>query len=402
MSVEDRYRALLLYAPNPILTVDRDAHVIAANPAACTVFGATESALMRMQLLSRVPEGEQRGAAMLLMRAFQGRSAEERVTFVCDKGDARLFLVQVIPIPQRGGSPLVTLLMADVTDEDAATEAERRRAHLERTPGQFILTLDLGGRIIHAVGLEGALEHLDADWAGQDARELLEAGPQRDIVFQAMQTDLHELGSWAAFQPCVRGDGARVTVRLFATPRVDPASNLSLGCYLSGQLLSAVHPELLEAPERGPSTDALGSPLPHDAHPFVLPVVAPDAPPSVLVIDDDATMRGVVRRYLERAGYAVLEAISGRNALVQLRDGAAVHFVVTDLKMSDGSGGWFMAQLGYEFPELLPRTLLMSGDASGAAAAHVCTRWRCPMLAKPFTSAQLVNALVRMASGAAA
>jgi PAS domain S-box-containing protein len=400
MSAEDRYRALLLYAPAPILTVDRDAHVIAANPAACTVFGATESALMRTQLLSRVPEGEQRGAAMLLMRAFQGRTAEERVTFVCDKGDARLFLVQVIPIPQRGGSPLVTLLMTDVTDEDAAAEAERRRAHLERTPGQFVLTLDLGGRIMHAVGLEGALEHPDADWVGQDARELLGVGPQRDAEFQAMQTDLHELGSWAAFQRCVRGDGARVPVRLFATPRVDPASNLSLGCYLSGQVLAAVHPESLEDAERRAS--APDDSLPHDAHGFELPVVAPDAPPSVLVIDDDATMRGVVRRFLERAGYSVLEAFSGRNALVQLRDGAAVHFVVTDLKMSDGSGGWVMAQLGYEFPDLLPRILVISGDASGAAAAHVCARWRCPMLAKPFTAAQLVNALVRMASGAAA
>ena len=116
-------------------------------------------------------------------------------------------------------------------------------------------------------------------------------------------------------------------------------------------------------------------------------------PPAVLVIDDDASMRAAVRRFLEREGYAVTESPSGREALGRLRDGAAVQLVVTDLKMKDGSGGWFLAQLGYEFPALLPRTLVVSGDADGAAAAHVVARWHCPILPKPFGAAELVDAL---------
>lgn len=129
-------------------------------------------------------------------------------------------------------------------------------------------------------------------------------------------------------------------------------------------------------------------------------LVAVRPPPTVLVIDDDETMRTVVRRFLERGGYSLVESFSGRNALAKLGDGAAVHFIVTDLKMADGSGGWFMAQLGYEFPELLPRTVVISGDATGAAAAHVGARWHCPVLAKPFTAAVLVSALVELAGGA--
>jgi DNA-binding NtrC family response regulator len=116
-------------------------------------------------------------------------------------------------------------------------------------------------------------------------------------------------------------------------------------------------------------------------------------PPVVLVIDDDASMRAAVRRFLEREGYAVAECASGRDALARLHEGAPVQFVVTDLKMKDGSGGWLLAQLGYEFPALLPRTLVVSGDAGGAAAAHVVARWRCPILAKPFGAAELVDAL---------
>jgi CheY-like chemotaxis protein len=119
----------------------------------------------------------------------------------------------------------------------------------------------------------------------------------------------------------------------------------------------------------------------------------PTAPPTVLVIDDDAAMRAAVRRFLEREGYDVTACTSGREALTLLREEPRVQLVVTDLKMKDGSGGWFVAQLGYEFPALLPRTLVMSGDAGGAAAAHVAARWRCPILPKPFGAAELIDAL---------
>lgn len=118
-----------------------------------------------------------------------------------------------------------------------------------------------------------------------------------------------------------------------------------------------------------------------------------DPSPIVLVIDDDAAMRAAVRRFLEREGYRVEESTSGREALTQLREGVSVRLVVTDLKMKDGSGGWLLAQLGYEFPTLLRRTLVVSGDADGAAAAHVVARWRCPILPKPFGAAELIDAL---------
>jgi CheY-like chemotaxis protein len=123
------------------------------------------------------------------------------------------------------------------------------------------------------------------------------------------------------------------------------------------------------------------------------PTVPPGSPSAVLVIDDDAAMRAAVRRFLEREGYDVTESTSGREALTRLRDGAVVQLVITDLKMKDGSGGWLLAQLGYEFPALLSRTLVMSGDAGGAAAAHVVARWRCPILPKPFGAAALIDAL---------
>lgn len=90
--------------------------------------------------------------------------------------------------------------------------------------------------------------------------------------------------------------------------------------------------------------------------------------------------------------------MSGRDALAKLREGLPAQFVITDLKVKDGSGGWLLAQLAYEFPALLPRTLVVSGDADGAAAAHVVARWHCALLAKPFGAAELIDALQELES----
>jgi two-component system response regulator GlrR len=115
----------------------------------------------------------------------------------------------------------------------------------------------------------------------------------------------------------------------------------------------------------------------------------------VLIVDDDVTIRVLVRHMLEEAGYRVTEAESGRDALVRLRSEPMPEHLVTDLKMADGSGGWLVSQVGYEFPTLLPRTVVITGDAAGAAAAHVAARWHCTVLAKPLRGLDLVEALRR-------
>jgi CheY-like chemotaxis protein len=120
------------------------------------------------------------------------------------------------------------------------------------------------------------------------------------------------------------------------------------------------------------------------------------ARPLVLVADDDATVCTVARRLLERGGYDVDVVQSGRDALMRLREGIRPDFLIADLRMADGSGGWLVSQVGYEFPDLLSRTVVITGDAAGAAAAHLSARWRLPLLAKPMTGAELVGALAAL------
>jgi DNA-binding response OmpR family regulator len=58
---------------------------------------------------------------------------------------------------------------------------------------------------------------------------------------------------------------------------------------------------------------------------------------TVLVVEDDRDIRDVVRRYLERAGHAVLSTGSGAEAS-RLLDDAAVDLVVLDLGLPDVDG----------------------------------------------------------------
>jgi DNA-binding response OmpR family regulator len=57
----------------------------------------------------------------------------------------------------------------------------------------------------------------------------------------------------------------------------------------------------------------------------------------VLVVEDDRELRDVVRRYLERSGYAVHTTGSGAEAL-KLLDGGGVDLIVLDLGLPDVDG----------------------------------------------------------------
>ena len=58
---------------------------------------------------------------------------------------------------------------------------------------------------------------------------------------------------------------------------------------------------------------------------------------TVLVVDDDPSMRALIRLYLEGAGYGVIEAADGRRAM-QALGGEDVDLVVLDIFMPEMDG----------------------------------------------------------------
>ena len=89
---------------------------------------------------------------------------------------------------------------------------------------------------------------------------------------------------------------------------------------------------------------------------------AADAPPIALVVDDEPTLRLVLRRALARDGWGVEEAADGLAALDRLRDAGERYGVVfLDLALPGLSGRQLYERLRDEQPALLERLVIVSG-----------------------------------------
>ncbi|HEU4588863.1 MAG TPA: response regulator [Gemmatimonadales bacterium] len=118
----------------------------------------------------------------------------------------------------------------------------------------------------------------------------------------------------------------------------------------------------------------------------------------MLVVDDDAALRRMVRRWLTHAGYAVIEAEDGASALQILLDPTErVDLVLTDMEMPALNGRELAALL--RTANVRTPLVLMSGNAQRANEPPVQPGEPAPaLLPKPFTPAQLLDAL-RQAAG---
>jgi two-component system, chemotaxis family, chemotaxis protein CheY len=116
---------------------------------------------------------------------------------------------------------------------------------------------------------------------------------------------------------------------------------------------------------------------------------------TVLAVDDSISMRQLVGFALKKAGYNVVEAVDGRDALVKLR-GAKVDLVVTDLNMPnlDGIGliKEIRAQPAYKFTPILMLTTESSSDKKTAGQAAGATGW----IVKPFDPDQFLKVVKRV------
>ena len=91
-------------------------------------------------------------------------------------------------------------------------------------------------------------------------------------------------------------------------------------------------------------------------------LAARDRPVRILVADDEAGVRGWLRQVLEDAGYEVIEAADGKQALKEARDGT-VSLVITDLAMPEQEGIETILALRKDVPGM--GIIAMSGAFGG-------------------------------------
>jgi len=111
---------------------------------------------------------------------------------------------------------------------------------------------------------------------------------------------------------------------------------------------------------------------------------------TVLIVEDDPLVRTMARRSLAEAGFDVLEAANGREALALIEEHGSVEAVLTDLAMPE-LGGQELAQRLSELHPGLP-VIFMSGYTDDDLTRRGLLEAGIPYLEKPFSP----DALARM------
>src|SRR5918997_5884190 len=112
--------------------------------------------------------------------------------------------------------------------------------------------------------------------------------------------------------------------------------------------------------------------------------------PSILVIDDQATVRRMAHRLLSEWGFRVFEAESGEEAMEVLETArAGVQLVIVDVVMPFQDGVQVTRRICERWPQ--QRILYMSAHPAEVLAEHGLAELSVPFLAKPFTRDELLT-----------
>jgi two-component system chemotaxis response regulator CheY len=116
---------------------------------------------------------------------------------------------------------------------------------------------------------------------------------------------------------------------------------------------------------------------------------------TIMIIDDSISLRQVVAIALGSAGYEVLEACDGQDALAKLT-GQKVHLMICDVNMPNMDGLTFLkavrAHPSYKFTPVIMLTTEAGEDKKKEGQAAGARAW----VVKPFKPEQLLMAVSKL------
>ena len=137
-----------------------------------------------------------------------------------------------------------------------------------------------------------------------------------------------------------------------------------------------------------PAVDAPVTPPARAAAPPAPAKVGDNGRRTVLLVDDQPALRAVTARILSGAGYAVLTAANGPEALALAESGERIDVLITDVVMPEMLGQQLAEQLRESRPAL--RVIFVSGFAR-PALEHAGRPLDGPLVQKPFSADELLT-----------
>lgn len=112
-------------------------------------------------------------------------------------------------------------------------------------------------------------------------------------------------------------------------------------------------------------------------------------PKTVLIVDDSELARSFTAIVLRKAGYDILEAVNGTDALAKL-DGRQIHLILSDINMPTMDGITFVKEAkklaAYQFTPVVMVTAESLDSVKQESKIAGAKAW----LAKPFESTQIL------------
>lgn len=116
---------------------------------------------------------------------------------------------------------------------------------------------------------------------------------------------------------------------------------------------------------------------------------------TILVVDDSATIRDVVNIALKGAGYDVIEAEDGKDALGKMT-GQKIHLIVSDVNMPNMDGITFVQEVkkhpNYKFTPVIMLTTESAESKKQMGQSAGAKAW----VVKPFKPDVLLNAVAKL------
>ena len=116
---------------------------------------------------------------------------------------------------------------------------------------------------------------------------------------------------------------------------------------------------------------------------------------TILIVDDSTSFRQVVGMALQGAGYEVVEACDGKDALTKL-DGRKYHLIVSDVNMPNMDGLTFAKAAkelpAYKFTPIVMLTTVTGEDKKAEGKAAGVRAW----VVKPFQPPVLLDAVAKL------
>jgi len=281
-------------------------------------------------------------------------------------GNERIVLEQGMPQREAGDRPMRMVgTILDITGQRRAEAdpAEEDRDQRYKAPRGYHW-LDADGTFIRVNETElSALGYSQEELIGKKRFDQLLTAEGAEI-YRASQAGLKERG-WVRDLEfnIVRKDGSIMPVLLNATAIKDESGNLMLSRITMFEIMQ------------------------HHG------TWAREAPRSILIVDDQAAVRSFAREALEPAGYQIVEAANGVEALARLAE-ATYDLLISDLYLPGEGGGDLVKAAKAQYPGL--KVIVMSGAFEHVKVEPANALGANALLPKPITPENLVETVRRV------